>query len=120
MEVLKRFIIENDTRFKKQVEIVIKYDYETDTPDFDYGSFEDNQKEMSRFESGELLNLYVLVEAKIGHLSGSDSLGQVFVKASNFDQDIMETIESYNMVEHAINDLMTDIERTKQLIEEAV
>lgn len=120
MEILKKFIINNDSRFKKQVEIIIKYDYEIEPPDFDYGSFEDNQKEMSRFESGELLNIYVLVEAKIGHLSGSDSLGQVFVKASNLDQDIMETIESYDMIEHAINDLIADIERTKQLIEEAV
>lgn len=105
---------------KKPIEITISFDYDPESPDFDYGTEHVNQKEMSRFESGELLNLYIVVEAKIGHLAGHDSLGQVFVKASNLEQDVMDTVKAYDMIQNAIDDLKLDIERTKQLLNEVM
>lgn len=119
MDTVKQYTIEL-SEFKKPIQVNIKFDYEQDPPDFDYGTEHVNQKEMARFESGELLNLYVLVEVSIGHLVGHDSLGQVFVKASNLEQDVMDTVQAYDMVQNAIESLKIDIERTKQLIEEVI
>lgn len=78
-------------------------------PDFDYGNEEDNKREMDRFESGELVLVNILVKAKFTCEQGLDSLGQCFVRASHYEQDILETVKDYSMVENAMNDLKENV-----------
>lgn len=77
------------------------------SPDFDYGDAESNYKEMQRFESGELLNLTIIVRVydQSGHVSGDDLLGQCFVRSENLFDDIKEVMKDNGMLEQAKQDL---------------
>lgn len=81
--------------------------YEFDVPDFDCGSETENAQEMARFDSGELLNLFIEVKVfdKSGNIEGSDSLGQCFVTSADCLNDIQDIVKEYGMIENALNDL---------------
>tara|TARA_R100001086_G_scaffold248358_1_gene185102 strand:- start:3809 stop:4153 length:345 start_codon:yes stop_codon:yes gene_type:complete len=87
--------------------VLIDAYYENEEPDFDYGDEEQNRAEMSRFESGELLNLNIVVTVYdlSGQVEGMDSLGQCFVNASDALNDIQQIVADYRMVEEAYSHL---------------
>jgi hypothetical protein len=95
--------------FEVDAILSIQYEHEQDKPDFDYGSKEENDKEMKRFKSGELLNLYIQVSIFGEELEGMDSLGQCFIRAKYFESDILETIKEYQMIENAKTELIQKI-----------
>lgn len=102
------------------VPVLIMWDYDDQAPDFDYGSKEENQKEMARFESGELLCVNVYVSSKFTCEEGLDVLGQVFVRASHLEQDILETVKEYSMVENSMNELKEHLFRCFKEIKAAM
>jgi hypothetical protein len=91
------------------VELIYSFDYEEESPDFDYGSKEENEKELKRFDDGELLNLWVNVRAYALGQVGQDSLGQCFISAKKFDADFQSTVDENSMKENALDDLKKNI-----------
>lgn len=93
------------------VNIRIEIFNEEEAPDFDYGNEEENKAEMDRFESGELRNIGVIVHASYEGLSATDSLGQCFVSAKNFEEDITCIVEDHGMIDFAIDSLCEQLTR---------
>lgn len=92
--------------------VKIEWDYD-DFPrpghDFDYGSESENQKELERFERGELFSLIVKISVQGEGLEGSDILGGVWVSVSKWDADVLECVETHGMIENASSELKTNI-----------
>lgn len=91
----------------KPIEVKVKYRYENDqnSPDFDYGSKEENAKEMARFDSGELLNLCLVVKVSAFGETATDYLGQCFVNAKTVESELLEIAQDHEMVGNACDDL---------------
>lgn len=92
-----------------ETEVIYAWDYEQDSPDFDCGNAEENAREMRRFESGELLNVVLKVEVKALGEKASDYLGQVFVKASDLETDLLNTAAEHDMKNNACAELKQNI-----------
>jgi hypothetical protein len=106
----------------KHIKTVVEYsyDYETDAPDFDWGNEIENRRERKRFELGELQNLILKVEAKALGESGVDYLGQVFVKAKTWEQDLIDTAIPHDMKNNACTELRDNILHKYQIIRNAL
>lgn len=91
------------------VNIKVEIFHEEEAPDFDYGNEEENRVEMARFESGELLNIGILVHVYFAGMEGIDSLGQCFVTSKNLTKDIEDILAYYDMIENAINSLREQV-----------
>lgn len=117
MNILKKF--KKDFEINGQTEkcsIIIKWDYEPHYPvagdDFDFGDTFENASYAKRFEKGELVNVFIMVEVCYGMVVGSDSMGGCHISVSNFEDDIMELIEVYKMIDDSIEELVSNIEET--------
>lgn len=107
-KTFEQTLIINNIPVNVQIQIEVEPDFET--PDFDYGSEQENKAEMRRFETGELLNTIIIVTASVYGVTGSDNLGQCFLRSSQFEKDAMSTIREYEMIDNALKDLKTNIE----------
>jgi len=100
----------NGIEFDATVKIAWDYDdYPRAGQDFDYGDAEANERELARFERGELVSLIVSVSVQGEGLEGTDSLGGVWVNVSKWDADVLECVDFHSMVENATTDLKTNI-----------
>lgn len=92
------------------IPVVISWDYEDQgTPDIDFDSEQDKKDFMNKLDKGELVCITVFIEAKFTCETGNDNLGFVIVRASHFEQDILETVKDYNMIDNAMNELKENI-----------
>jgi hypothetical protein len=92
-----------------ETQITYSYSFEQEAPDFDYGSKEENEKEMARFNSGELSNVFLKVYASALGETGSDSLGQVFVVSNKMEKQLIETAVEHDMKNNACAELRENI-----------
>ena len=93
----------------------IKADY-SDIPlegSFDFGSEEENQKYMERFENEELLNLDISVEvySNSGYVSGSDHLGSCHLAVNDLENGIQEMVKDHAMLDNAMEDLKATLKQ---------
>lgn len=101
-------------------ELTIEISPELDRPDFDYGNNAENDAEMARFESGELLNLCVVVRVSALDESGMDSLGQCFVRSAHILADVLEIVNGNDMALIACEELIEVIQAKAQLFKEYI
>ena len=98
------------------VRIVCEYDWETDPPNVEFESNEENEKYLKRFETGELSNLWVKVTAISLNLgdSADDTLGGIHVSFSAsygiFENQLMEVVNEHQMIDNAVNSLVSNLE----------
>ena len=114
---VKMFFIENQTKRinlqGKIVEVKIEIHYEPETEgvecDFDFGSVEEKTKYLKRFETGELENVRIRVQARLGDLCGTDYLGMCHVTSDGLNQDVLSLVNDHGMIEEAVHDLEKQI-----------
>lgn len=98
--------------------ICCKYDLESSIPEIDLGSEEFNKKYLEKFKTGEFLNIAICVTASCLDECGEDWLSEVHVKAKLIDDNIDYAINRHNMIENAIDDLKSDINKKIKLFED--
>lgn len=112
------FIFHEDHRSVKcgnkelNVRIVCEYDWETDPPDVEFESNEENEKYLKRFETGELSNLWVKVTAISLNLGdfADDTLGGIHVLSADVENQLMESVKEHQMIDNAVNSLISNLE----------
>lgn len=110
MELLKSFTKPIQIgKVRETAKVSISFEYDGNAPDFDYGNSEENAKELARFESGELLNILIVVKAELDGEIGTDCLGQCFIEADNLKAGIEKTVKDHNMVDQALAELKVNI-----------
>jgi hypothetical protein len=85
------------------------FEDDLDQPDFDYGNESENKAELARFESGELSNMLLKVTASALGETGTDVLGQVFVKTSQVESDLLSVANDHDMINNALIELKNNI-----------
>jgi CRISPR/Cas system CSM-associated protein Csm3 (group 7 of RAMP superfamily) len=111
---IKRYT-ENRTILDKIVPITftLSYDYD-DIPveyGFDFGSKEENEEYLKKFELGELLNVVIKIEASYLGLEGTDYLGSCHVRSRELESDIQDIVKDHLMVEEAFDELSNNVIR---------
>ena len=91
--------------------VLVEYEYEDCDLDYDFGNDEDNAAYAAQFESGELANLQLRVTARWETAVGTDYLGAVHVKTRSADSDLLKAADWHGMIDNAVEDLVTNIER---------
>jgi hypothetical protein len=81
-----------------------------DTPVEDMMDFvddEDRRTYLDKFNSGDLINVTVMVEvfSRSGEVSGSDNLGACHVNTGQAFEDVQEIVKDHGMLENAKDDL---------------
>jgi hypothetical protein len=89
--------------------VTISYDHESEAPNFDYGDAVENAKELARFQSGELLNVFIKVTASALGENGYDYLGQCFIRSSHIDDDIANIVAEHDMKNQACLELKNNV-----------
>jgi len=100
------------------VRIICEYDYETDPPDVEFESDEENQKYLKQFEIGELLNLWVKVTAissKLCEIS-DDNLGGIHVLAIDAENQLMEAVKEHQMIDNVVEKLVSNLENKYRVL----
>ena len=94
------------------VRIVCEYEWETDLPDVEFESAEENEKYLKRFETGELSNLWVKVTAisLILNETVSGNLGGIHALTSDTENQLMEAVKENQMIDDAVNQLVSNLE----------
>lgn len=103
-----------------EAQITYSYSYEQDAPDFDYGSPEENAKEMARFASGELCNVFLKVYASALGETGSDCLGQCFVTSRDMEAQLIQVAIEHDMKNNACIELKNNILHQFNTLKEAL
>ncbi len=94
------------------VRIVCEYEWETDLPDVEFESDEENKKYLKRFETRELSNLWVKVTAissKLGEIA-DDNLGGIHVLTSDTENQLMEAVKENQMIDNVVEKLISNLE----------
>ncbi len=94
------------------IRIVCEYDWETDPPNVEFESDEENKKYLKQFETGEFLNLWVKVTAissKLGEIA-DDNLGGIHVLASDAENQLMEVVKEHQMIDNVVEKLISNLE----------
>ncbi len=94
------------------IRIVCEYEWETDLPDVEFESDEENKKYLKRFETGELSNLWVKVTAislKLGEIA-DDNLGGIHVLTSDTENQLMEAVKENQMIDNVVKKLISNLE----------
>jgi hypothetical protein len=89
--------------------IRISWEYEQDAIDVAFETEKDNQEYIERFNTGELSNVIIFVEASIEGELGRDTLGACHVRSRYFDKDILETVETYGMIDNAVKEAIDTV-----------
>lgn len=92
-----------------ETDVTYSFELESEAPDFEYGSKEENDKEMARFDSGELLNVTLIVKASALGETGADYLGQCFVRAKHLEADLIQLTIEHDMKNNACIELHANI-----------
>lgn len=92
--------------------IVCEYDWETDPPDVEFESNEENEKYLKRFETGELSNLWVKVTAISLNLGdfADDTLGGIHVLSADVENQLMESVKEHQMIDNVTEKLISNLE----------
>lgn len=90
-------------------EITYSFEFESDAPDFELGCEIENEKERKRFESGELLNVMIQCKAYALGVNGFDYLGQCFVNAKNYADELLTIAADHDMKNSACKNLKEEI-----------
>jgi hypothetical protein len=116
METFKQFEQEIELTGKPvTVTVEIKVGEDEYTGDFDFGDDEKNAAYLARFTSGELFNAVIAVYVHGLGIEGSDYIGSNHIHSNNyfnpalFEKDVLETVETYDMVETAIDDWKREV-----------
>lgn len=80
---------------------------------FDFGSKEENDAYLKKFQACELASYHICVkiQTKDGWGEGYDSLGGVHVRTSQAHADFDETIKEHAMIENASKELVEELGR---------
>lgn len=115
-------MIKGDDGKLRHIPTVIQYSYGQDdcAPDFDYGNELDNQREMRRFQSGELSNLLLKVTASALGETGTDILGQVFVVSAKAESELLAMAIDHDMKNNACLELRNNILLQFKTLKEAL
>ncbi len=98
-----------------QCTVSVKWFYEDEPIDVDFGSEAENNAYISRFDrNGDLCNIVITVVARGEGLEGLDHLGCNHVKWVSFDADVLETITDNGMTETALEELRKAISDASQ------
>jgi hypothetical protein len=90
------------------------YSYEMESPegDFDFGDEEENKAYLKKFETGELLNMFLYVEVWLDGFKGTNSLGHVHINSSKENEEMLEIIQGECMLNEAIEDAKDNLIKT--------
>ena len=86
--------------------------YDNDCPiegSFDFGDEVENDEYLTRFKTGELVNLQIKVKATALGCSGTDYLGGCHVTADNADIELSQIASEHGMANQAIDDCIQAI-----------
>lgn len=91
----------------KNVLITIEAEFETDI-DFSYWDKEAKKDTISNLNLGRLECVYIQAKAEFPELDylGLDSIGQNFVRPSQFEKDILQSVEVHGLINNALKDLV--------------
>lgn len=92
-----------------KVDGVISIRYEFDEPNYDMLDESTKTRMQLDLKRGVMFCISITVECIAEGLTGRESLGQVFVRASKSEKDLLETVDTYKMTESAVSDVMTQI-----------
>lgn len=94
------------------VRIVCEYDWETDPPDVEFKSDQENEEYLKRFETGELSNLWVKVSAISLSLNegASHTLGGIHTLSSDTENQLMEAVKEHHMIDYIVEKLISNLE----------
>lgn len=95
------------------------YAYEDSQPEFDYGDAVENEREMKRFESGDLLNLCLKLTVSALGETGTDYLGQCFVSSGDAEKELIQIASEHDMKNSACIELKNNIELSYKTLKEA-
>lgn len=110
-EPVKKYIRIGTRRLR--VTVYTTWTYDQEPIDVDFGD-EENAKYEARFESGELVNICIQVQAIWQDAEGLDSLGACHVTSKAFESDVAEAIKEHAMIDAALDDLKdTIVSRSK-------
>lgn len=102
---------------KIKATILVSYGEEADSIEgsFDFGSDSENNEYAERFYSGELASVCIRVQAIWQGQEGTDYLGSCHVVSSKVESEVELMSKEYSMIETALTDLKTNIERQIEL-----
>lgn len=111
IETLNREVTINGKAHDVLVSVYAAEDNDQIVGSFDFGNEKDNAEYLSRFKSGELESIGIIVEAEVGFDApkGHDSLWACHVKSGS-KQDILDLVADHGMVDIAIKDLTSGLE----------
>lgn len=96
--------------------VIIRWDYEHDV-DFSHWDEETKNDTIKDLEAMKTNCVYLQVEVHFHGLEGSDSLGQVFARSSEFKKDLLETVSAHDMVKEAIKDLEAKVNELAPILQ---
>lgn len=110
-DFLKADFEHNGIKYSANVDISVEHD--DIEPDFDYGDAIENEKELQRFESGELLNTIVIVKVEAFGVTAREILGGVWLSSKeSFPKQIADLVRGECMVETALTNLVENLTET--------
>lgn len=89
--------------------ITYAYDYESEAIDVDFGSEQENQAYIDRFNRGELVNIVLKVSASALGEEGTDYLGACHVTAQDMEDDMLQCAIEHDMKNQACIELKGNI-----------
>ena len=114
----RRTIKVNGKPVEATIGVAISYETDSVVGSVDFGDKNAEQDYYKRFETGELLNLVLRVEASALGLSGTDYLGGVHIKASELERDTSSIVSEHGMIDVAISELTQEITDTAKRLRE--
>ena len=93
----------------------IKVYEEFEPVDVAFGDDKLDAEYIARFESGELINVIIIVDvlSKSGLVKGSDILGACHIRADHFEEDVNNTVLEHDMGKQAYDELLVALASIK-------
>lgn len=98
-----------------RVTVQVSWAYEDEAPEVAWDDPQSEAEYYARFESGELANVVIRVQAFWQDADGSDCLGACHVRSSHFEEDISDLVRDHAMIDGALNDLKETIVRRSKV-----
>ena len=96
-------------KFELEPGVVVRLYPEPD-PDWSWAESSEDQKKIKRGDMEQVIVEVVIYDAS-GEVEGSDSIGGVVIGIDDHKQEIRDTIDAYDMVQNARNDLKDKLNR---------
>jgi|ERR1019366_4096145 hypothetical protein len=99
-----------NTNIDTQIGVSFDYDQFPEIGhDFDYGNEKENNEELIRFKTGELVSIVIKITAHCEGETGYNYLGSNFVKSNDIENEVRRIIAEHDMKNNACIELKNNI-----------